>query len=226
MDSLETELDGHGGSCGAALAGEIWTVPSERRYAASAQGGEICYAVISIDPWSEAGCWELTELAGVRDDSLHMLVRRIGLHLVNQGESAEEMSEELLCDLRRRHGKGDQRFQEAGSPGRVLAAPAVRRLRRCIHARLAERLYLDELAVEAGVSTHQLLIGFRQVFGTTPAQYIIGQRIRAARRLLATTAKDITSIAHEVGFSSHSHLTRTFRQQTGEIPSRVRLRED
>lgn len=49
-------------------------------------------------------------------------------------------------------------------------------------------------------------------------QYIIAQRLRRARWLLMHTRNDITTIALETGFASHSHLTTAFKQHTGLTP--------
>ena len=87
-----------------------------------------------------------------------------------------------------------------------------------IHERLAEPLSLVELAGAARMSTHQLLAAFRRAFGTTPAQYIISQR------LLLEGRSDITTIALQAGCASHSHLTATFRARAGCTPSEFRDR--
>lgn len=233
MDGLETELDGHGGSSGPAQAGEVWTVPAGRRYAASGRGGWIRYAVITLEPmihdaWPDAQgtAWDLAARAGMRDDGLHLLVRSLRQQLSHsRGESsmtAPECADRILLHLHRRYGRGTASSGRGAKGAFILSAPTARKLRHRIQERLAEVIRLEDLAAEVGVGVHQLLIGFRQAFGTTPAQYVIRQRLRAARHLLTTTQKDITTIALETGFSSHSHLTRTFRRETGYPPRQFR----
>ena len=100
----------------------------------------------------------------------------------------------------------------------------MRRFSSFIHERLAEPLSLVELAGAARMSTHQLLAAFRRAFGTTPAQYIISQRLRFAQRLLLEGRSDITTIALQAGCASHSHLTATFRARAGCTPSEFRDR--
>ncbi|WP_447971870.1 helix-turn-helix domain-containing protein [Nitrospira sp. M1] len=65
-------------------------------------------------------------------------------------------------------------------------------------------------------------MAFREAFGTTPAQYIITQRLRRVQSLLVNGKDDITSIAHATGFSSHSHLTTTFKKHLHITPSQFR----
>ncbi|MBK1835707.1 helix-turn-helix domain-containing protein [Roseibacillus ishigakijimensis] len=79
---------------------------------------------------------------------------------------------------------------------------------------LGEALTLQRLSSEVGLSEHELLIAFRARFGTTPAQYIINERIREARRRMHSRAS-LTAIAYEVGFSSSSHLSAVIKKYFG-----------
>jgi len=47
-------------------------------------------------------------------------------------------------------------------------------------------------------------------------------RLRAALESLAERHADLTGIALDLGFSSHSHFTETFRRTFGRTPSSVR----
>jgi len=47
-------------------------------------------------------------------------------------------------------------------------------------------------------------------------------RIERARELLSNPALSLTDIALDCGFSSHSHMTRVFRQFLGVTPSEYR----
>jgi AraC family transcriptional regulator len=105
---------------------------------------------------------------------------------------------------------------------RQFSAQAIRRLRDHIQAHLAEPIRLADLAILAQCSVHHLLIGFRHGFGTTPAQYLIRERLRAAQRLLRDSRRDLTDIALSCGFSSHSHFTTAFTKQIGCSPSQYR----
>ena len=91
-----------------------------------------------------------------------------------------------------------------------------------IAANLAGRLTLAVLASLTGLSEHNFLDAFRQTFNATPAQHIIAQRLRRARRLLTCGKQTITEIAMETGFASHSHLATTFKTHTGMTPQEFR----
>ena len=78
---------------------------------------------------------------------------------------------------------------------------------------------LAELAALSGVSRFQLLRGFARVVGTTPHAYLIQQRVRLARRLLAAGQRPAEA-AVAAGFADQSHLTRAFGRQLGITPAR------
>ncbi len=225
MDCLETELEGRGGSFGTAFPGEVWTVPAERRYASHAHGGEIEYALIRIAPGTDRRERDFVPLAAHRDDFLHREVRR----LRRTGEKDDDVStmetDSILAGMRRHFEKGfGIGTAPRSKPGPRLDHARLRALRRRIRDRLGTRLALDDLASFSGMGTHHFLEAFREAFGESPAQYIIGQRLREARRLLATTRRDLTDIALDCGFSSHSHFSATFRRRLGTSPSEYRAK--
>jgi AraC-like DNA-binding protein len=47
-------------------------------------------------------------------------------------------------------------------------------------------------------------------------------RLRASLERLAAGAVDLTALALELGFSSHSHFTDSFRKEFGCTPSAIR----
>lgn len=229
MRWLETELDGSGGSCGPALPGEVWTAPAGRRYASHACGGTIFYAVLFLDfaasdlPASKRG---MQLIAGVRDAFLHQAVRRL-LAAIREADDVSEMQADSLGEVIRAHlGRvyAEGNVPPVKAPARpALSANAARQLREFIYENLAERITLDGLARLAGMTPHHLLIAFRRAFGTTPTQYVIRQRLRQAQRRLEKPGRDITAIALDTGFSSHSHLTACFGRLVGCSPGAFRL---
>jgi len=234
MNMLETEVDRQGGSRGPALPGECWIIPAGQRYISRAQGETIHYAELALGthPVSSrsenAGSGvELEAKAAARDPFLYQGVLEL---LALSGDSSDlaqmqgvALSRTLFLHVQRNHGR-------AGATAKHVLAPAwlrydqvrMRRLRDFIFENLSENLRLEQLAHVVGQTVHQMLISFRATFGRTPWQYIIHERLRIAQRLLSATDKDITTIAFEAGFSSHSHLTRLFRQHLGCTPRTFR----
>ncbi len=224
MTELATELEGRHGSIGPATPGEIWTVPAGRAYASYAKGGDIMFAVLSLPASSEVVVnRDLVHLAGHRDDSLHGRVRELIRHAsvsddVSQME-AESCAGRLAEWVANSYCPRRREFRRRTSP---LGSQQARLVREYIGDNLSRRITLDDLAEVVGMTKNQLLIVFRNTFHITPAQYVIDQRLRRAQWLLLYTRLDITRIALESGFSSHSHLTSSFTRRYGRTPSQFR----
>jgi AraC-like DNA-binding protein len=91
-----------------------------------------------------------------------------------------------------------------------------------LSARYNERLTLEELGRAVNVSPFHLARSFRRHTGYTLHEYRTQLRLRAALDRLAAGDEDLVVIARAVGYSSHSHLTATFRRVFGLPPSRLR----
>lgn len=231
MHRLETELESHGGSRGPALPGECWMIPAGRRYASRAHGDIIDYAVLSLNPAPAAslpgeagGSFELASGSAIHDAFLHQGVRQL-LEAAREGSDLARMFGHNLSRLLRLHlqrAHGDPPNSPPAPKSVAYDAGSARRLRDFIHDRIDDELSIEQLAEITGQTTHRMLVSFRATFGKTPWQYIIGERLRHARRRLLDSRHDITRIALESGFSSHSHLTRVFRQRLGCTPSEFR----
>jgi AraC family transcriptional regulator len=100
----------------------------------------------------------------------------------------------------------------------VELADAIRRWLGAHHARNAS---LETIARAHAVSVFHLARVFRRVTGTTIHAYRTQLRLRAALERLGDGA-DLSTIAHELGFSSHSHFSHAFRRGFGVPPSRWR----
>jgi AraC family transcriptional regulator len=96
------------------------------------------------------------------------------------------------------------------------------RVRDLIHANLGGDLSFGELARVAGLSAPRFAVVFRNTFGTSPHQYILKERIKEARALLALRHLSIADVALAVGFSSQSHFTLAFKNAVGVTPRHYR----
>ena len=81
------------------------------------------------------------------------------------------------------------------------------------------------LAERIGYSPTSLLNGFKAATGYTPHAYLVKCRIERAKELLDCGAKNVTSVAEELGFPSPQHFATQFRNATGLTPSGWRSRE-
>jgi AraC-like DNA-binding protein len=91
-------------------------------------------------------------------------------------------------------------------------------------SRLGQRITLDEVARTAHASPFHLARLFQERTGLPIHRYLTRLRLRAAAERLAEGAKDLTKLALDLGFSSHSHFSDAFRREFGRAPSKVRHR--
>jgi AraC family transcriptional regulator len=94
----------------------------------------------------------------------------------------------------------------------------VERTKLLLQADPGRRWSLAELAGEVGVSPPHLTETFSEMEGVSLYRY--QTRLRLARALAALPdATDLTLLALDHGFSSHSHFTHAFRRAYGTTPS-------
>ena len=99
----------------------------------------------------------------------------------------------------------------------------VRRAKALLHDYPEGRLSLSQIASDLGVTPIYLTQCFKRSEGMPLYQYQTLLRLcRALERL--PDRRDITDLAFELGFSSHSHFSAVFRSQLGTTPSQYRSR--
>ena len=129
-------------------------------------------------------------------------------------------AEEALIALVRAAFQPDVRRHKSLTAGTTLL---VRRAKEILHDRLTDRLRLTDIAKNVGASPAYLTDLFTRTEGIPLHQYLT--RLRLARALFELPqADDLTTLALDLGFSSHSHFTYTFRREFGRTPSAFRRR--
>jgi len=88
--------------------------------------------------------------------------------------------------------------------------------------RLDQPLTVADLAREARLSPRTFARRFRDSVGTSPLQWLVGQRVRLAQELLETTDDSIERIAHRTGFGTPANLRVHFTRRTSVTPSTYR----
>lgn len=100
----------------------------------------------------------------------------------------------------------------------------VRRARLALASRFTDQVPLSALAREVGVSRTRLCRAFKRVTGTTLHACREQMRLRAALEALGPPATDLTAVALDFGYSSHSHFSANFKRAFGLPPSHARGR--
>jgi AraC-like DNA-binding protein len=83
-------------------------------------------------------------------------------------------------------------------------------------------LSLKKIAAEVGSSAFHLCRLFKKARGLTLHAYQTQLRLRTALDYVLDTRRDLTELSFDLGFSSHSHFTSTFRHEFGMTPSAAR----
>ena len=110
----------------------------------------------------------------------------------------------------------------AGRAARDAARDAVEAARAELAGDPARAITVRELASRVSLSAFHLCRLFRRLTGSTVHHYLVDLRLRLALERLEDRSADLSRLAHDLGFSSHSHFSAAFRRRLGLAPSRVR----
>lgn len=85
-----------------------------------------------------------------------------------------------------------------------------------------QKINLDGLSKEFGMSKYYLIKLFRQSTAYTPIEYLIQIRVNEAERLLRETTLTISEVCLQVGFRTQSYFSKVFKKYTGYKPVNYR----
>jgi len=94
-----------------------------------------------------------------------------------------------------------------------------RRVEAFLDANLHRHITRADVARAVHVSEPHLARSFRQATGATLGKTLTSLRIERAKFLLRGSTLTVTQVAGEVGFSSFSHFSKTFREHVGVVPT-------
>ncbi len=191
-----------------------------RRHLVSAAGDRCTYLIVREDEVARiAGASHfprhqarLSAAAFLHSRRLRAMLRPDSVDALAVEETALELVAEAL---------GDAAAPRASASARQRRD--VRAVQELLAHRSAESLTLADIGREVGASPYHLARGFRLETGWSIHEYRLQLRVRTAVDRLAGGSADLARLAMELGFSSHSHLTDTFRRIFGAPPSAVRL---
>ena len=169
--------------------------------------------------------------------------RLLGRAAVVQDGVVRGIADELLWELHHRDQASDLaieglvlallarlvRATGSAQPSTNAHGPVANRLDRArefIDAHFARALPLSEIAGVAGLHPSSLARAFKRRYEVTPWQYQRRRQIEWVKTEILRGDRPISVIAHEAGFSDHSHLTRAFRLAEGVVPSSLKRSEN
>ncbi len=159
--------------------------------------------------WTSAGVTAGVDLALalVEEDHGHALAMRVAKRMVlflrRSGHQAQFSSEPAV----------DEREP---SPLREISA--------FVLAHIGERLPVERIAVQVGMSPRTLSRWCRKQLDESPAELVRRLRLREARRLLEETTLPLKDVTVRTGLGDQSTLWRVFMQDLGVTPAEYRQR--
>jgi AraC-like DNA-binding protein len=156
--------------------------------------------------------------ASARVDARTFLEQRMLFDALDRGTQLDPASveETVLRILGRVWPRAPER-------ARSRDADAVERVRELIARDPSRSAPLRALARAVGLSPFQLCRAFRAHTGETMTEYRHSLRLRLALDRLRDRRLDLTTLAFDLGYASHSHFTSVFRRQFGITPSVFRV---
>ncbi|HZW23657.1 helix-turn-helix transcriptional regulator [Noviherbaspirillum sp.] len=110
------------------------------------------------------------------------------------------------------------------TPTRERRRRQVEAVKEAISLRPAQEWTLDALARHAHTTPYHLARIFREEVGIPVHRYLVRTRLARALSAIESTGGGLTAIALDTGFTSHSHLTASFRAHFGTTPAALRRR--
>ncbi len=162
----------------------------------------------------DRGIWTAAGTVGGVDLCLELVRRAHGAGVANT------IARRMVTAAHRDGGQAQ--FVERPVPAAATAQSALSATLDWARGHLDQPLTVIELARHARSAPRTFARHFAAVTGTTPAQWLIRQRVAEAQRLLETTELSVDQIAGRCGFGAATMLRRHFTRLVGTTPTTYR----
>lgn len=146
------------------------------------------------------------------DLCLHLVRRDLGAHVANQ------LARRMVVPAHRPGGQAQ--FIDLSVP--VTDDEGLGPVLDWARARLDRPLTVDDLARRAAMSPRTFYRRLQAATGTTPLQWLLGQRLARAQSLLESTSAPIDKVAELSGLGTANNLRHHFLKQVGVSPGDYR----
>lgn len=152
------------------------------------------------------------------DPGITQLIQRL-VFLCSEDHPAKDIFVGMsLRELLIRLLETESRDQHLLDPGRLATCQPITAAVTYIMKHLDERLTIAELSQVAYMSESGFYRAFKNEMGLSPVDFINGERIKLAHRLLKQGELTVQEIALRCGFNSPSYFTRMFKRRFGVSP--------
>jgi AraC-like DNA-binding protein len=152
------------------------------------------------------------------------IIRHIGASLQEGLRKPEEANQlfidHMMLGLTAHVAQAYGGLQRTSAPARGGLAPwQARRACERFESDLGGKLSLQKVAAELDLSVSHFSRAFRISIGLPPHQWLLHQRVKAAKQLMSVRDLPLTEIAMSAGFANQSHFTRVFSSIVGASPA-------
>ena len=160
------------------------------------------------------------DLGVAHDDAV---VRHIGATLQEglrrPGETNQLFVDHMMLALAAHVAQAYGGLRPDAKPTRGGLAPwQMRRACERIESDLGGKISLQQIAAEFDLSVSHFSRAFRSSTGLPPHQWLLRQRVKAAKQLMTVPDLSLSEIAISAGFANQSHFTRVFSAAVGVSP--------
>ena len=105
---------------------------------------------------------------------------------------------------------------------RQSAHPLVEKIIRYLHENMSDKITLSDIERHTFFSAIYCDSVFKREMGRSIIDYLLEERITAAKQLITEGTFSLQQIAEEVGFLDYNYFSRTFKKRTGYTPVQYR----
>jgi AraC-like DNA-binding protein len=155
---------------------------------------------------------------GFRDEAVYHIGASLLEGLRRPTEANQLFVDHMMLALTAHVAQAYSELRNAEPLSGGLAPWQVKRACERLEADLAGKLTLEDVAAEVGISASHFSRAFRASVGLPPHQWLLRQRIGAAKQLMTVSSLSLAEIAIAAGFANQSHFTRVFSTLVGVSP--------
>ena len=90
-----------------------------------------------------------------------------------------------------------------------------------ILSHINDKLTIEELCHQAGLSKYYFVRQFKKTTGYTPIEFINVTRCENSKKHLTKGELSLSEIAEKCGFESTAYFIKTFKKYNGETPGKI-----
>src|SRR6266850_7288805 len=163
------------------------------------------------------------ELVSKSGEQMRAVFARVVNLLMSASRELEHSQEAAKTSIHRAasllHAQMRYDGTERQDPSQALLAWQMRLVESYIEEHIDQQILVANLSELIDLSEAHFSRAFRLAYGEPPHAYIVRRRVELAAQLMLAGREQLSEIALKCGFHDQAHLSKQFRQLTGETPA-------